>query len=98
MFIFFIILVYIFATWYFKDKKIKASPKEGFRFALTLFVVGVVLDSAILIPYVLATGNSSEALAYYASPWFSVAVFLMIVTGGFVGYRNQKKKTTKKKK
>jgi len=92
LFIFLIILVYIFASWYFKDKKIKASSKEGFRFALVLFLVSAILDLAVLIPYVLTSGNSSEALAYYASPWFSVAVLLMIATGGFVGYKNQKGK------
>ena len=94
-----VIILVFFALWYFKDKKIKPTPKEGFLFGLTVVIVGTIFDAVLIVPYIILSDSLQNSLAYYLDPLFWITLLLILATTTIVGwYLEKKKKVGKKKK
>ena len=76
-----LILVWLAAKHYFKDKKAKRSAKEGLKLGITFLIVGFVLDIAML----LVVSKVEELLSYYTTSFFLIALILMVGVPAIVG-------------
>ncbi len=86
-----IILTAVFTIFYFKDKKLKPSLKEGFLFGVVLIVVGSILD-VIIFSIGLASGGPSTAIIdYYSNPFFWATIVLLLATSSLVGWIKSRK-------
>ena len=79
-----------FTGFYFRDKEIKATWKEGLKFGIVVIVIGTILDSIFIIPYILSTG-SIEVLKYYANPLFLLTLIILLGTATGMGWYKGKK-------
>lgn len=49
----------------FKNPRVKAGVNEGFKFGLTMLVVGIVLDMLFFLPMIISSGNLAQLSNYY---------------------------------
>ncbi|MEK6844064.1 MAG: hypothetical protein AABX83_01415 [Nanoarchaeota archaeon] len=85
-----IVLAGLFTLVYFRDKKIKASAKEGFYFGLVLIIIGFIMD-IIIFSIGAAAGSEMDILAYYSNSMFWIALVLFVATTTIVGAIKRKK-------
>ena len=81
----------LFSLFYFKDKKIKPSAKEGFLFGLVLVAVGFILDVIIFGISNAFTETQQDLIAYYSDPLFWVALILFVAVTTIVGALKKRK-------
>jgi membrane protease YdiL (CAAX protease family) len=86
-----IIVTIFFSFWYFKDKKTKPSAREGFKFGLTLILIGSFLDMLIIIPYLFVSGSNTDPIIYYSNPLFWLSLLILVATTTIIGWTKQKK-------
>ena len=87
-----LILAGLFTLFYFKDKKIKRSAKEGFMFGIVLIIIGFILDIIIFTLTSMMTTTQVDLLEYYSDPIFWLALILFVLTTTIVGAIKEKKK------
>jgi Na+-transporting methylmalonyl-CoA/oxaloacetate decarboxylase gamma subunit len=86
-----ILLSSVFSLWYFRDKVIPWTAREGIYLGATFFVVGIVFDLLFLIPYIVAgVGNTEALVQYYLDIWFWVSVVLVVLMPVVVGGMGEK--------
>lgn len=76
------VLMVLATWWYFRPAELKPSVLQGVEFGIVTVLVAFVCDGAMILPYVLATGDFTEPLEYYTHPLFWSTVVLMVVMGG----------------
>jgi ABC-type spermidine/putrescine transport system permease subunit II len=84
--IFTIIVSAIFTYIYFKDEKTKPDFTQGIYFGFVLIVIGFIIDSLIIIPYILQGNSKIEVLSYYTEPFFWLSLVLLLVTTSIIGH------------
>jgi len=87
-----VIILGLFTHWYFKDKKIKPTPKEGFYFGLTAVIIGTIIDAVLIIPYIILSDAPQDIFAYYTNPLFLVTLLIVLATPTVIGWMKQKKR------
>jgi len=87
-----VILVGIGSFWYFKDKKVTPSAKEGALLGVVMVVISFALDFALIIPVILTTEMPIDMISYYTNPMFWTAIVLLFATTTVVGWHKGKKK------
>jgi hypothetical protein len=85
-----ILLMALFCLWYFKDNQIKPSLKEGFRFGIVAIIVAFVIESVLIVPFIILSGAPSDIYSYYANPLFWLTVALILITTSVVGKIKEK--------
>jgi membrane protease YdiL (CAAX protease family) len=81
-----IIVLALFSLWYFKDKKTKPSPKEGFYLGLTFVVMGFILDMIILAIFSVVSDMPTDMMSYYANSLFWLTIVILVATTTIIGW------------
>ncbi len=72
-------------SWWFFNKE-KPTLQNGLYLGLVFFGVGLLLDSALILPTILIAGAPVDILAYYIDPFFWIAVGAIIATPVVIGW------------
>jgi hypothetical protein len=83
-----VLLMWGFTLWYFRDRRIVGSPREGFLFGVTAVIVGVLFDLLLFIP-VMISGGAGMLLSYWSDWRFLLTVLLVLLTPTLVGALKQ---------
>lgn len=83
--------------WYFKDRSLRPSAREGALLGVFIILIGAVLDAVVLlIGLALQLAQMEQILAYYADSAFWLAVVLVIVTTAAVGKHLQNQRPVRR--
>lgn len=79
-----IVATYLYFTH--KAPKLKADAKHGFKFGITLLVLGTILDAILFLPLVVSMGKIEQVATYYGNVYFYVALLGVVASATGVGY------------
>lgn len=80
-----VVLMALFALWYFATPKVVASAKEGLWFGLTCVIVGFIVEILIIIPSILFSHAPVDIGSYYGNPFFWLSLVVTILVPMLVG-------------
>lgn len=81
------------AVWYFRGKNLKPSLREGFRFGVSVIVVGFILDFLFFLSLMFENYDPFAAMGmYYQQLPFWITIALVVVVSGLVGMWLEKQK------
>ena len=80
-----IVIMALFALWYFASPKVMVSAKEGLRFGLACVIVGFIVDVLVIIPSILFSQAPADIGAYYGNPFFWVSLAVTLAMPALIG-------------
>lgn len=87
-----LVVTYLYFTY--KSPKIKAGAKHGFKFGVTMIVLGLVLDMLFFLPFVISQGNIQQIGDSYGQAYIYLVFVGVLAASTGVGYwleKNPKK-------
>ena len=87
-----LIITTLFTLYYFKDRKIKPSAKEGFFFGVILIILGFILDIINFSILAAVSDSNQSTISHYSNPLFWLELVLFLVVTTVIGAIKQKKK------
>ncbi|MCA9495577.1 MAG: hypothetical protein KC589_01430 [Nanoarchaeota archaeon] len=81
----------VFTHFYFKDKNVIPSAKEGFILAISIIIISFMIEFIFIIIYTMFVSKPYDFVSYYFEPLFWASVLLFVISSSVYGFINEGK-------